>query len=204
MIFPCARGLSLSRQPGLPDVAAAHVLHGIAARETYIHRGCAADVWAAASALTALVPATAARLDYVGTSFGGGIGALALPWDNRFKGAFLGLPSFGQHPLRLQIPSTGSGESVRLHVQRHPETAEVLRYFDASIAARHLHIPVLVAAALSDPMVPPPGQFAVYNALPGPKELLTLQAGHLDWPGAAQEEAAMRAALIQFLTRLSP
>jgi cephalosporin-C deacetylase len=78
-IFPCARGLSLSRMPGVPGVAAGHVLAGIGSRETYIHRGCAADVWAAASALLAAVPACAGRLDYLGGSFGGGIGALALP-----------------------------------------------------------------------------------------------------------------------------
>ncbi|MEZ5576382.1 MAG: hypothetical protein R3F44_12440 [Candidatus Competibacteraceae bacterium] len=37
-----------------------------------------------------------------------------------------------------------------------------------------------VAAARFDPAVPPPGQFAVYNALAGPKELFVLRAGHFD------------------------
>lgn len=199
MIFPCARGLSASRQPGLPEVSSEHVLHGIDSRETYIHRGCAADIWLAATVLTALVPAVAGRLGYVGTSFGGGIGALALPWDARFSRAFLGLPSFGQHPLRLELPCIGSGEAVRLHARTHPAVRDVLRYFDASVAARHLAIPTFVAPALFDPAVPPPGQFAIYNALPGPKELLALQAGHFDWPGAAAEDARTRDALVRFL-----
>lgn len=199
VIFPCARGLSASRQAGIPEVSSAHVLHGIGSRETYVHRGCAADVWLAATVLTALVPAVAGRLGYVGTSFGGGVGALALPWDARFSRAFLGLPSFGQHPLRLELPCVGSGEAVRLYARTHPEVREVLAYFDASVAARHLAIPTLVAPALFDPAVPPPGQFAIYNALPGPRELLALPAGHFDWPGAAAEDARTRTALIRFL-----
>lgn len=199
MIFPCARGLSASAQSAFPAVASEHVLHGIASRETYIHRGCAAEVWAAATVLLQHSPAAAARLDYVGTSFGGGIGALAVPWDDRFSSAFLGLPSFGQHPLRLRFPCVGSGEAVRLHAQKHPEAADVLAYFDASVAARHLNRPTLVGAAQFDPAVPPPGQFAVYNALPGPRQLHCLNAGHFDWPGAAGEDFAQRHSLIRFL-----
>ncbi len=199
MIFPCARGLSASRQPGIPAVSTEHVLHGIATRETYVHRGCAADIWVAASVLLTLAPAAANRLAYVGTSFGGGIGALALPWDARFTRAFLGLPSFGKHPLRLQLPCAGSGEAVRLHVQAHPEAAEVLRYFDASVAAGHLRIPTLVAAAKFDPFVPPPGQFAIHNALAGPRELFAAEAGHFDWPGAAAEDRQIRERIMQFL-----
>jgi pimeloyl-ACP methyl ester carboxylesterase len=42
--------------------------------------------------------------------------------------------------------------------------------------------PVHVAAARFDPVVPPPGQFAVYNALPGDRRLFVLDAGHFDYP----------------------
>jgi cephalosporin-C deacetylase len=201
MIFPCARGLSLSAQEGIPNYSDAHVLHGITARETYVHRGCAADIWLAASTLLQLAPAAKQRLDYVGESFGGGIGALALPWDERFNSAFLGVPSFGQHPLRLQLPCLGSGESVRKYVARFPEARQVLGYYDASVAARYLRIPTLVAAARFDPFVPPPGQFAIYNAVAGPKRLITRQAAHFEYADAAAEEQSLRAAIIHFLTR---
>lgn len=204
MIFPCARGLSASRQAGIPDVSTAHVLHGIESRETYVHRGCVADIWLAATVLIARAPAAARDLAYVGASFGGGIGALALPWDERFTRGFLAVPSFGQHPIRLTLPCVGSGEAVRDYARTHPEVADVLRYFDASVAAQRISIPMLVAAAQFDPAVPPPGQFAVYNALPGPKELLPLEAGHFDWPGAAAEDARQRAALIRFLSVPGP
>ncbi|MDQ3813787.1 MAG: acetylxylan esterase [Armatimonadota bacterium] len=179
-IFPCARGFDRSAHAHIPGDAARHVLHGIARRETYVHRGCVADLWCAAATLLELFPQVAHTLHYHGASFGGGIGALALPWDTRFHKAFLDVPSFGNHPLRVQLPCTGSGESVRRYHRRHPEVLEVLGYFDAATAARHIRIPVFVAAALFDPAVPPPGQFAVYNALAGPKELFVRRTGHPD------------------------
>lgn len=198
-IFPCARGLSLSRMSGVPDAADGHVLFGIESRESYIHRGCAADVWAAASALIAAVPETAAQLDYIGGSFGGGIGALALPWDGRFRRAVLSVPSFGQHPLRLQMPCIGSGEAVRRHALLHPEVMEVLPYFDASVAASHLNIPTLVVPACFDPAVPPPGQFAVANAIAGPKSVHVRAAGHFEHPGTSDENLAETEAVVRFL-----
>ena len=189
-IFPCARGLGArGLVPELPDTAALHVLHGISNRDRYIHGGCAADLWCAATALAELVPEAAARLDYVGGSFGGGIGALALGWDDRFTAGCLHVPSFGNHPLRLTLRCTGSGEAVRHYARTHPEIVDVLRYFDAATAARFLSKPMLVAAALADPAVPPPGQFAVHNALPGPKQLVVSSAGHMEY---AEEEAETR------------
>ena len=194
-ISPCARGFNRSARPGIPGDAPRHVLHGIKSRETYCHRGCVADLWSAATALLELYPEMASRLHYSGTSFGGGIGALALPWDGRFRKAFLEVPSFGNHPLRVQLPCIGSGESVRHYHRRHPEVLDVLAYFDAATAARYLEIPVFVAAALFDPAVPPPGQFAVYNGLRGPKELFIRQAGHFPSPSEESENREIEARL---------
>ena len=187
VLTPCARGFNRSARPGLPNDAPHHVLYGIQDRETYIHRGCVADLWSAASALLACYPEVALRLHYSGASFGGGIGAMALPWDDRFRKAFLEVPSFGNHPLRVQLPCTGSGEAVRSYHRRHPEVMDVLAYFDAATAARFITIPVLASLALFDPAVPPPGQFAVYNGLAGPKELFIRQRGHFESPTEAAE-----------------
>ena len=186
-IYPCARGFNRSARKDIPNESAGHVLHGIRSRETYVHRGCAADLWGAASVLLELFPEIAGRLDYMGGSFGGGIGALALPWDKRFRKAYLDVPSFGNHPLRVTLPCAGSGEAVRLYYEKHPEVMNVLVYFDAATAARHINIPVFVAAALSDPAVPPPGQYAVYNGLAGPKELYAKRASHCAYPEEARE-----------------
>lgn len=200
VLYPCARGMpARGRQPGIPDTSARHVLHGIGSRDTYVHRGCAADIWCAVSALHRLVPQAAARTDYLGGSFGGGIGALAVPWDPRISAACLFVPSFGNHPLRLRLPCTGSGEAVRQHARAHPEIAGVLRYFDAATAATFLHVPTHVGLARRDPAVPPPGQFAIYNSLAGPRERFLLEAGHTEYAGQAEQDRALRAAQRRFL-----
>jgi cephalosporin-C deacetylase len=198
-IFPCARGISRSAHPLVPGDPSRHVLYGIHSRRSYVLAGCAADtVWCAASALQVLVPATLARLDYMGISFGGGIGALALPWDERFASGHLNVPTFGNHPLRLTMPCVGSGEAIRHYHRNCGDVLEVLRYFDAASAARYLHIPMLLAPALFDPAVPPPGQFSICNAIAGAKRLFVLQAGHYDHPRKAAEDRRLHASLTAF------
>ncbi|GAA1929344.1 acetylxylan esterase [Streptomyces durmitorensis] len=209
-ILPCVRGMGArSASPTIPPDADAHVLHGIASRDTYVIGDCAADLWCAASALLELVPELAApqpRLGYLGESFGGGLGALALPWDDRFAAAQLTVPTFGNHPLRLTLPCAGSGESVRAHHRKNPEVTDVLRYFDAATAATRLRIPALVAPALFDPSVPPPGQFAVHNALPPTaRELHVLQAGHFEYEDKAAELTRLTEARSRFFqAQLAP
>ncbi|MET9341150.1 acetylxylan esterase [Nonomuraea sp. NPDC003804] len=201
-IWPCARGLpARSLHPGIPADAQRHVLHGIGARETYIHGACVADMWCAATALAELVPeAAAVRLDYIGSSFGGGIGPFVLAFDDRFASGALVIPSFGNHPLRVTLPCTGSGAAVRDHYAAHPEVLDVLAYFDAATAATFVRRPVHVGAALFDPSVPPPGQFAIYNALAGPKELFVLETGHYAHPEEAAQEAALTQSQYRFMT----
>lgn len=204
-IFPCARGLGTrSLLPGISNLSAGHVLTGVESKQTYIHRGCAADLWCAASALLEVAPEAARALHYMGASFGGGTGAMAVAWDPRLSAAYFSVPSFGNHPLRLGIPCCGSGEAVRQYAQEHPEVLEnVLQYFDAATIARHIRVPVLCECALFDPAVPPPGQFAVYNALGGPKELIVRRAGHFSYPEEAAEGQASRAIQEEWFTRLT-
>lgn len=197
-IFFCARGFHRSAHRTIPNEAMRHVRHGIESRETYVLRGCAADIWASASALIQMFPEAGQSLRYFGGSFGGGLGALALPWDNRFRKGFLDVPTFGNHPLRLTVPCVGSGESVRLYHARHPEVARVLPYFDAAIAAKFIQIPICVAAALFDPAVVPPGQYCVYNSLGGPKELYIRTAAHFSGPREAEENAELNDHLTRF------
>ncbi|MFD5112280.1 acetylxylan esterase [Streptomyces sp. NPDC058391] len=209
-ILPCVRGMGArSRRPGIPGDADRHVLHGIASRDTYVIGDCVADLWCAASALLELVPELmtpgGARLGYAGESFGGGLGALGMPWDDRFACGLLTVPTFGHHPLRLTLPCAGSGEAVRARHRDHPEIMDILSYFDAATAASRIRIPMMIAPALFDPSVPPPGQFAVYNALTGPRELHVLTAGHVEQPGAAAEAKGLPAAGQRFFAeRLAP
>jgi cephalosporin-C deacetylase len=196
-IFPVA--------PWLPDNAAGlssadHVLVGIDNRYRYSHRYCVADIWRSATVLLERYPEVAGGLDYRGGSFGGGIGALALPWDGRFRRAVLDVPSFGDMPTRLSRPCTGSGEAVRRHLMQSPRDRATLGYFDAAVAARLVTIPVLVCAARLDPAVDARGQFAVYHGLAGPRRLVVRSAGHTDSRVELAEEPIVESAARRFLS----
>jgi cephalosporin-C deacetylase len=190
-LFPCFRGLSRSRRADISDQPNYHVLHDIDKPARYIVGGCAEDIWLGASALLELFPQIAGRLGYMGISLGGGIGAMALAWDERFRRAHLNVPTFGHQALRLTLPTVGSGAAVRDFEARCGHVMETLKYYDAAMAARHIAIPMHMACALFDPAVAPPGQFAVHNALAGPKTLFVLEAGHFDHPGRYAQECAL-------------
>lgn len=189
VLQPCARGFHRSARPDIPNEAKGHVVHGIESRETYLIRACVADVWCAVNALIELEPQTADHVDYMGSSFGGGLGALAIPWEPRFRKGFLGVPTFGNHPLRVRLDCAGSGSWVKQRYERDPSVLDVLAYFDAAVAARHIRIPTAVQATPFDPAVPPPGQFAVYNELAGPRALGITSADHFEYPQRPAEVA---------------
>ena len=202
VIFPIAPGFHISASPQLPlNDSAQHVVHGIASKETYVLGSCACAFWRAVDVLEAMVPSPLEHFHYAGWSFGGGIGALMLPWEPRFASAELGQPTFGNHPLRLQMECVGSGEAVRrLHASR-PEIKQTLAFFDAATAIRHLRIPVVFACAIFDPAVPPPGQFSVANGHPGPKRITVFRTGHFEYAyeELRVEEARHRCNLLELI-----
>lgn len=187
-LFPCFRGLSRSRCHEVSDQPSQHVLYEIDSPDRYILGGCVDDLWLGVTVMQALYPHAADCIDYMGISFGGGIGALAVPWDARIKRTHLNVPTFGHQALRLTLPTIGSGAAVTDYFQSHPGISRTLAYYDAAIAARYAAQPLHVAAALFDPMVAPPGQFAIYNAWGGAKTLFVLEAGHFDYPRQHEQE----------------
>lgn len=186
-LFPCFRGISRSRSEKVSDQPNVHVLHHIDDPDRYILGGCVEDLWLAVTLMQDLYPYAAEQIGYMGISFGGGIGALAIPWDKRVKKAHLNVPTFGCHPLRLVLPSIGSANAVSQYVKTVGHVPETLAYYDAAIAASFGLQPMHVAAALFDPMVAPPGQFSIYNAWAGIKELFVLDAGHFEYPRQQQQ-----------------
>ena len=195
ILSPCARGFHRSACPGVPNTGAFHVIHGVEDRETYIHRINVAELWSGFTVLEELFPHVKDRMFYFGGSFGGGLGAMMLPWEDRVRRAFLEVPSFGNHPIRLQQEMVGSGAALKLHHEKRGDVLPVMQYFDAATAAKYIHTPTLVAPAVFDPAVPPPGQFAVYNAIPCEKKLFVKQAGHFAWSGESEEYQRMIAAI---------
>ncbi|MDD5036576.1 MAG: acetylxylan esterase [Methylococcaceae bacterium] len=202
LLFPCFRGLSRSRRADVSDNPVFHVLHDIDKADRYILGGCVDDLWIGVTVLQQLFPATIGHIGYLGISFGGGIGAMALSWDERIRRGHLNIPSFGHQSLRLNLPTVGSGDAVTQFDRKYGHVMETLQYYDAALAARHCKVPVHVAAALFDPVVAPPGQFAVYNALACPKELFVLFAGHFDYPGQPEQETRLLVNLQRFFNFL--
>ena len=200
VLFFCARGMSRSAHPPIPSEASGHVLHGIESRDSYVIGGCVEDIWLAVSALIELYPWLEGRIGYSGVSFGGGLGALAIPFDTRIDRGFLAIPTFGNRPLWLRLPTVGSADSVQQYQRKHGSVLETLRFFDAATAATRITVPMLVAAARFDPAVAPPCQFSVANALPGSKEIFVLDAGHFDYDGAAEQNEELRAKVALFFT----
>lgn len=192
-IFPVAPGFGISRNPGIPsDSAALHVVHGIENPEAYILGSCVSALWGALDVVEVLLERPVTGAHYAGWSFGGGLGALMLPWDPRFSSAELGQPTFGNHPFRLSVPCVGSGESVRQKFLRDPGIAQTLTYYDAAFAARRLRIPVVFACARFDPAVPPPGQFTVANECGSLKFISEFLVGHFDFHHPAEADESDR------------
>lgn len=203
LLFPCFRGLSLSAQAGISTDPGWHVLHDIDKQNRYIIGGCVEDIWVAVSALLTLCPNLAGHLGYLGISFAGGIGAMALAWDRRIARGHLNVPTFGHQGLRLKLPTQGSANSVQQYYKTHKkQTLKVLHYYDAALSARHITQPMQCACAQFDPCVAPPGQFAIYNALPGEKQLMVLEAGHYNYPKQAQQERLLLEQLNHFFAPL--
>ena len=191
ILFPCFRGLSRSRHKPISQDPAWHVLHDIDKIDRYILGGCVEDLWTGVSVLTQLYPQLDGKIGYSGVSFGGGIGALAIPFDPRIDRGQLTVPTFGNIPVWLSLPTIGSGDAVQRYSRAHPEVLETLRFFDAGTAASLIAKPMLVAVARFDPAVAPPCQFSVANALPtsNDHEIVVLDAGHFDYDGMqAQQE----------------
>lgn len=202
MVFPCFRGIARSRHPTIPEPPNLHVLSNIQNRDDYIIGGCVADLWLAVSAVSQLFPQTIGHIGYLGISFGGGLGALACAWDARIQRAHFNVPSFGNQPLRLQLPTLGSAAALQNAQQGNFNLLDTLSYYDAATAAKHIQIPVHIAAALADPVVTPPGQFSIYNALNCSKQLLVLNQGHGEYPEQAQQEHSLLTELEAFFRTL--
>ena len=160
VLFPCFRGISRSRRAPISSDPQWHVLTDIDKPQRYILGGCVEDLWLAVSALTELYPELDGRIGYTGMSFGGGIGALALAFDKRIDRGHLTVPTFGNMPLWLTLPTLGSGHSVQNYQKTHRDVLkQTLALFDAATAATRIEVPMLVAVARFDPAWPRPASF---------------------------------------------
>ncbi len=198
IFLPVARGFHLSAVAGYPNESSKHVIYHINNKYDYSIRGCVAELWTAVSCAYEIYPQIK-TCSFSGASFGGGLGALMVPFENRISRYHLSVPTFGNQPLRTKVPCTGSGESVRKYLAENPEIEQTtLPFYDSATAASLIKIPGIVSPALFDPAVPPLGQFSVANAIPGEKEIWVFQTGHFDTKISGQEDRILNEKLISF------
>ena len=200
LFFPCCRGLGLSINPPISDDPQWHVLHDIDKPEHYILKGCVEDIWLAVSSILVIFPFLAGKLGFLGISFTGGIGVLAMACEQRIARAHFNVPTFGHHRMRLRNATWGSGHAVQNFFRQKPRmTLKTLKYYDAANAAEALNMPVHFALALKDPVVTPPGQFAIYNHTMSEKKLFVLDEGHSDnYPNKTKQQLQLLAELETF------
>ncbi|MDF3129490.1 acetylxylan esterase [Kiritimatiellaeota bacterium B1221] len=190
VIFTVAPGFHISQDDRLPlNDAGKHVVYGIESRERYLLAACAATIWRGVDVLTELTQGSVKRFHYHGWSFGGGMGALSVPWESRFESAELGHVTFANHPFRLRNECVGSGAAVRERWLKDPSIEETLVYYDAAFSVRHLKIPTLFGCSCFDPAVPPPGQWSAANSHPGPSRATAFPVGHFAYAHPQSAEA---------------
>ena len=204
LLFPCFRGLARSRMANVSEQPNQHIVTGIDNPQNYILGGCVDDLWLAVSVLLDIFPQTSGHIGYMGISFGGGIGAIALPWDKRINRAHFNVPSFGNQPLRLSLPTIGSATGLKSYAELHGNILDTLAYYDAAVAASYAMQPGHFALAVFDPVVAPPGQFAIYNHWAADKSLFILDAGHFEYPNRSYQEQLLLAEIMQFFGEASP
>lgn len=200
VLWPCLTGLgALSLRDDVPCDAQEHVLHGIESPGTYVHGDCVEDVWATVEAGRHLFPELES-IHLVGSSFGGGMACLAAPWEPDVASVVVDVPSFGDHRARLRAPSVGSALAVQQRYAQDESILNTLDHFDAATAARFIRVPVLAGVADVDPAVPPQGQKAIAEALPG-GQIVALSEGH---PTPEDEATAFEEATWEFIDQHRP
>lgn len=203
IFFPCCRGISRSQQSPISPEPHWHVLHDIDKKDQYILKGCVEDIWLATACIEQLFPYLSGKIGFLGISFTGGIGALAMAHEKRIARAHLNVPTFGHHRFRLRQHTWGSGNAIQEFYRKNPKlTLSTLRYYDAANAAEHITMPMHFALALKDPVVTPPGQFAIFNHTNSDKKLIVLDEGHGSYPEQHQQEKQLADELKDFFSTL--
>lgn len=180
IVSPCVRGLGLSQCKEIPWQPGAHAGYGFDAPEHYVITGGVRDLWIALTIMLDMFPDTAENIVCRGSSLGGAMGAMAIPWDERIHYGDLSVPTLGGR-IALDSPTApGSpGCTRREHALASEENMRIIDFCNAAAAAQFIRVPTIVTPALKDNVVPPSGQFAVANSIPEKYRIMRIrEVGH--------------------------
>lgn len=158
---------------------------GLGDPETWIFRSMLQNAVIASRVLLAQVEVDENRIGAMGMSQGGGMAIWLGAWCQRIKAVAADMPFLGalrfaldrnahRYPLKEVVDFM---ETEPLGVMKAWHT---LSYFDTLNQATRCAKPTLVSMGLKDPACRPEAVQAVYDALPGIKQLVTYPGGH-DW-----------------------
>jgi len=153
--------------------------------KTWIFRSMLQDLVLATRFLAMQVEVDENRMGAMGMSQGAGLSIWLAAWDERIKAVCADMPFLGGMPWVFQQAVhryplkelTDFMESIPLGRE---SVLFTLSYYDTINQATQCTVPTLVTLGLKDPAVRPEQARAVFDALPGEKELVELDWGH-DW-----------------------
>ena len=166
--------------PGYPGL----LIDNIVDRNTYAYRGFYVDATRAVDFLLGRSEVDQARIGVHGSSQGGAltittaalrsevikVGAAGAP----FLCGYLDAPR-----LSRSYPYEEISEYLRRYPEREPAVRETLNYFDGINFAPLIRCPMLLNVGLMDDVCAPETGFALYDALTGPKDILSYEGcGH--------------------------
>ena len=158
---------------------------GVLSKESWIFRGMFQNAVIALRVLADQPAVDSARMGTMGLSQGGGMSIWLGAWSERVKVVCADMPFLGairdtlmksvyRYPLKELVDYAATVPNGQNRV------IETLAYFDTMNQATRCAKPTLVSVGLKDPAVKPVQARAIYEALPGPKGLISYYWGH-DW-----------------------
>ena len=199
--MPCVRGLGLSQCKEIPWQTWEHAAYGFHDPEKYVITAGVRDLWIALTIMIDMFPDTANNILCNGSSLGGGMGAMCIPWDERIHYGELNVPTLGGRILLdYPMPPNTPGETRRQKALESPEGMKIIDFCNGSAAAQFIKVPTIVTPALCDKVVPPPGQFAIANSIPEPyRHLYIREVGH---GPATEKDLLLAETLAELRTKL--
>jgi cephalosporin-C deacetylase len=159
---------------------------GIESKETWIFRRIFQDCVVAARVLGHQPEADPGRLGAMGMSQGGGLAIWLGAWFPSIRCVAADMPFLGgfgwvmDQLSRWRYPLKEVAEWIGGDPACERTARETLAWFDTVSQASECRVPTRVTLGLKDPAVRPEQARAIFEALPGPKELVELDWGH-DW-----------------------
>jgi len=162
--------------PGYPGL----LTHNIVDRFTYGYRGFYADVVRSIDVIARLPEVDADRIGVWGSSQGGGLGIVAAALrPGLVRCVAAGAPYLCGIMAAIRLTHSYPYEEITEYLRAHPDdeplVADTAGYYDGLNFADLVDAPALVYLGMEDDVCPPETGFAVYAALPEPKQLLTYE-----------------------------